>query len=97
MATEDTAAPRQGLQRLGALLRYTFARQEPGAEVGAGSGAPLPRCGQRRTDGRPRRAPQVPPTPEELKKWAQDTTGAVGVGMAVGGFRQWRDERLAGG
>ena len=39
---------------------------------------------------------QLPPVPEELKEWAQDTTLATFAGMLLGGLQQWLEERRAG-
>ncbi|GAB4814544.1 hypothetical protein N2152v2_001590 [Parachlorella kessleri] len=39
---------------------------------------------------------QLPPVPEELKEWAQDTTLATFAGMLLGGMQQWLEERRAG-
>lgn len=40
--------------------------------------------------------PQLPPAPQELHQWAEDTALAAAVGMVVGGVQQWREERGAG-
>ncbi|EFN59863.1 hypothetical protein CHLNCDRAFT_49731 [Chlorella variabilis] len=39
---------------------------------------------------------EVPPMPEELREWAQDTLTATLVGLVFGGGKQWIDERGAG-
>ena len=39
---------------------------------------------------------QVPPMPEELREWSQDTLTATAAGLVFGGGKRWLDERGAG-
>ncbi|KAL4437449.1 hypothetical protein ABPG75_004588 [Micractinium tetrahymenae] len=39
---------------------------------------------------------EIPPMPEELKEWAQDTLVAMLAGLLFGGGKRWVDERQAG-
>lgn len=39
---------------------------------------------------------QLPPMPEELREWAQDTLSAAMAGVLFGGGKTWLDERQAG-
>lgn len=100
-----------GWKRLKRLFDYALAKHTPGEEVGeAWCGAaqlhmpnmqgllslrqlPLGRCHSLHTVFC---VLQLPPVPEELREWAQDTTMATFAGMFMGGGHQWLQERRAG-
>lgn len=89
----------EGWERLRKLWGYAFSNHTPGEQVRASlfAGASLPAHWCHVRHQTPCCPPlQLPPVPEELKEWAQDTVLATFAGMLLGGGRQWAEERRAG-